>query len=285
MSREIVPPTKASNGITFYISSNGKRTGISQSGLARLCGLGDRANIFKEYQNKMLHELSNGTIGWEKCPDCLKPFIGKVFEEAVKGSDNAIVVSEDAAVAIIEYYAFEKEDETARHSYRKFASKGFNTWVKEITGYAAGEQSIQLLETVQEVLAEVKGLKSQVAESNRLKSITTTIYPGLDGINSNLSEEGSQKLLESKDLYTANDWLSLKGIILNKSDKHRFAMICSDTYLTFTRSRPQIKYKPRINKDGTAKSVKEGNGYRIVDFHILEAAYTSMINNQQKSAS
>lgn len=284
MIKEVVPPTKGENGITFYISSNGKRTGVSQRGLARLCGLGDRANIFEPYQNKMLHLLSNGTLDCESCPECLRPFIGKVYEWAVEGTDGAKVVSQDAAVAIIEYYAFEKSNDVARESYRKFSAKGFNAWVKEITGYASSEQSAQLLETVQEVLIEVKGLKSQVAEYNRLKGITTTIYPGLNNINTNLSFEGNEKLLESKDLYTASDWLSLKGIILTKSEKYKFAMIASDTYLTFTASRLQLKYKQRVNKNGSVKWIKDGNGYRLVDFHILEAAYQSMLLNQQKQS-
>jgi hypothetical protein len=232
----------------------------------------------------MLHEISAGTVDCESCPECLKPFIGKVYEWAVEGSDGAKIISEDAAVAIIEYYAFEKNNSIARDSYRKFANKGFNCWVKEITGYAAGDKSDELLNVVQEVLTEVKDLKSQVAEFNRLKGITTTIYPGLDNINSNLSAPGSQRLLQTSDLYTTTDWLTIKGIILSKPDKHRFAIIASDTYLTLTGSRPPTKYKPRINQDGSTKYVKEGNGFRLVDFHILETAYSSMITNQQRQA-
>ena len=118
------------DGIEFYVSIDGTQSGMSESGLARLCGV-------NRFAIRLLIKKINEP-GNKELPKILEPFTGKTLElQEADNKNQAKILSSDLCAAIVEYYAFESKasNETARFSFRKFGSKGMDLWIKEVTGY------------------------------------------------------------------------------------------------------------------------------------------------------
>jgi hypothetical protein len=297
MDIQILPPVKSSDGITFYISADAERAGISISGLERLIGINTNSGLFSPLRNRLLHEMSEGEVR-ENIPVWLKPVWGNVFDTLVQGSDGAKIITQEAAVAIITYYAIEKKSPTAMHSLAQFAQIGFCTWVKQITKYGLEGKTDKMLVLMERMMGQMDDMRYQLQDMqervidmqvkvdrlDRLDGTTISVYPGLYDINQTLSSKEITKLLPSgrEDLYSIPQYLAIKNIVMDKSTKHAFALLASDTYLTMTGERPKIKYKQVPRKDGTFKSIKEGNGYRLIDFNILDVALKKLTESKNK---
>lgn len=280
---EIVPPRKSDDGIVFYVSGNGKGTGISVSGLERLLGQSPRGSLFSD--TALLKRMAEGVPG-ENIPESLKETWGNVFEVKAKGADGARIVRSQAAAAIIEHYAIEKKNPVARISLRKFNHIGFDSWVKEMTHFATEPIALndQLLQAMRQMLDEkLEAVMGKASRWDNLEGITATVYPGMKALNDGLSQSDRQKLLVSTDLYTAVDWLALKKIIVDKSTKHAFCRQAADTYLTMTGQRPPDKYELKETASGM-RSVKVGKGYKTIDFHVLETAWESYSQHKDEQA-
>lgn len=271
---EIVTPYRDENGITFYISNDGTETGISIAGLERLIGQeSGNSRLFAVERNKLLNDMMLGNQR-ETIPECLEASWGKVFNPSGVGSDGAKIITENAATDIIEYYAFDKNNKIARHSYRCFARQGFNRWVKEITHFTVEEKENEILNTLRRLDQNMEIVKTKVEKLERLDGITVTLYPGAKHINDGLSSTNQLMLMDDR-LYSAKDWLTSKGVNLTHGGYISFGHLVAQTYKTLTGKNPQIKYKtrPRKNKPGKTVKAKEGWGYRNIDFYIMEAAY------------
>lgn len=277
MNIEIVAPSKSEDGIVFYVSADGSKTGISVSGLERLLGLQPTGQLLTG-RSLILTDMANNAPR-ESVPKSLKATWGNVFTPHVKGSDGARIVSSKAASCVIKYYAFEKGSEKAMHSLDQFLDIGFETWVKEITNFTTSNQETELLEAVKQLIPEVKRLNAKAEKWDRIEGITATVYPGMHSLNQGFGIENDQLTLESKALYTAVEWLAMRGYVVDKSTKHAFCLQASDTYLTMTGKRPPDKYVTKHTRRGS-RSVKVGKGYKMLDFHILEVAWNSMQNNK-----
>ncbi len=128
------------NDVEFYTIESTGKSGISQSGLARLCGV----------EHSTIGRLEN-TLVRGKAPESLKPFANKSFT-LMRDSDKAIVGGKDAGnlkiynsrfcVAVIKHYA-DKGNKEAVYSLMKFAETGFNTWVQTVTGWQSQQPQIQ----------------------------------------------------------------------------------------------------------------------------------------------
>lgn len=268
MNTEIVTPRPSEDGIVFYVSASGDDTGISIRGLEKLGGYEPQGNLFSKTQ--LFNDMENG-MHRENIPECLQPVWGKVFNRALKGSDGARIVTAQAAVAIIEYRAFVQNIKVARESFRKFSQIGFDTWVKKVVNFS-NEPLLnpQLLQALQILNDKLDAVSSTCSKWNRIEGITATVYPGLKMFNDSLSNEDINRLMPSEQLYTINDWCNLKGIVLDRSTMSSFSRQASDTFKTFTGDRPKVKYSKSAR---TNRQRKEGNGYKLVDFNILEAAW------------
>jgi hypothetical protein len=221
------------DGIEFYVSPNGEETGMSISGLAELCGV-----PHSTLHQRLLYKLSQEKTTW-KAPKCLERFQGRVYSKVLIGDNPgnpARIVVDDVCAAVIEYYAFDSKaaNDTALYSFRKFASKGIRSWIKEVTGYAQEGDNGQVLDLVQQVLTKVEKLQTTVEEYNNIRKTTVNVFPNLDEMLNSLTEN---KALPSGEM-TLNDWLESKGIELSKSAKHRLANIVADTYKSTTGRRP-----------------------------------------------
>lgn len=207
---------KEVDGIEFYVSTDGKHSGMSESGLARLCGVNRNAiqNLIKRINDPANKEL----------PKTLEPFTGKALEmQESANKDQAKVISSDICAAIVEYYAFDSKasNDTARFSFRKFASKGINSWIKEVTGYKENQipDSGEILSILKEVLSEVGELKQISKEYKNLRGRTVKIFPALDKTLEELAVEEECLPEEKPQNYTLTEWVQLTktGITLDKS--------------------------------------------------------------------
>jgi hypothetical protein len=119
------------DGVEFFTIDATGESGMSESGLARLCGVTQQAI------SKLL-QTSVTTLSSSKC---LKAFFGQDFRlqlcPELSGLDNAKVVRSEFCSKIIEYYAFESKRKTkeAMFAFRKFAEMGIRSWIQGITGW------------------------------------------------------------------------------------------------------------------------------------------------------
>jgi hypothetical protein len=115
------------DGVEFFTIDATGESGMSESGLARLCGVTQQA-ISHLLQDLVTNKLPS---------ECLKLFSGKDLLLQTKGLKNARVVKDRVCAAVIEYYAFESRYKTteALFAFRKFAAMGIQTWIQEITGW------------------------------------------------------------------------------------------------------------------------------------------------------
>lgn len=121
------------DGVEFFTIDETGESGMSEIGLANLCGISQQA------VNKMLRSLA--TTNSEK--NSLKSRLGgKVWLQprglsSIERSKitNLSIVRASACAAVIEHYAFESKYKTpeAIFAYRKFAEMGISAWIQEMT--------------------------------------------------------------------------------------------------------------------------------------------------------
>ena len=98
------------DGVEFFTVEGTGESGMSQSGLAKLCGVNPDAI------NKLLKSVMTSS-----CPEFLKPLQEKelVLMKSVNQFKNATILKDEVCATILEWYAFESQrpSDTARYSY------------------------------------------------------------------------------------------------------------------------------------------------------------------------
>jgi hypothetical protein len=121
------------DGVEFFTIDDTGESGMSEVGLARLCGIAPSS----------LHEfIKNKSLGWEHEKE-LNPRFRKVLSHKAnlpKGAkprqnSNIKILSATVCARTIEHYAFESKHKTpeALFAYRKFAELGITAWIQEVT--------------------------------------------------------------------------------------------------------------------------------------------------------
>ncbi len=253
---ELVKPSVV-DGVEFYVSKSGDESGVSQNGLARLCGVSSGT-------------MSGFISALENDPNRLKLNGHGIFSARMSGENggnSAKIINSETAVKIIEYYAFESraKSEVAMFSFRKFAKMGFDSWVKSITGYAQSQDTQSVLSAIQQVLQQLTEMKVEVKEYRDIRGVTTTVYVNLDQM---LTDLPKQKSLPSKDLTTVKEWLQMKGITLEVNKLKSFGRQVSDTYKSTVGRKPSHKIS---YIDGRWKNI--GKGYPVDVFPMIEMVW------------
>lgn len=118
----------------FYTVEATGESGMSQSGLAALCG------VSRQAVGKLEDTLAT------KAPSrCLEPFVSKDLTLATSDQDsdlringkpvgNLRVYRSEFCAAVIQHYAFQGND-VAQYSLGQFAAIGVNQWIQDITGW------------------------------------------------------------------------------------------------------------------------------------------------------
>lgn len=124
------------NGIEFYTDALTGESGLSLSGLARLCGV-EHSTVSRLLKRQFETGLEN-----------LQETVHSSFvlvqnlEAQVDGVDagNLKVYNAKLCVAVIRHYALKGKKE-AVYSLTKFAEMGFNGWIQDINGWQKPAQS------------------------------------------------------------------------------------------------------------------------------------------------
>jgi hypothetical protein len=126
------------NGVEFYTLKANGASGMSISGLARLCNVSDRSLA------QLLDNIARGSVRSKR----LKKLLGKDIYLEVKGIQGAKIIRAEICSAIIRYYAFESKvcSEVAQYSYDKFADMGMEDWIQGITGWQPEAKATELTE-------------------------------------------------------------------------------------------------------------------------------------------
>jgi hypothetical protein len=126
------------DGVEFYTLKSNGASGMSISGLARLCNVSDKAIA------ELLRNLVRGSVRSKR----LKRLLGKEIYLEVKAHKGAVIVRAEICSAIVRYYAFESEvrTEIAQYSYDKFANMGMEDWIQSITGWKPEPTAAELTE-------------------------------------------------------------------------------------------------------------------------------------------
>ncbi len=274
MTDLIVVSPKIINDIEFYVSATGEESGVSKNGLARLCGVA-RKTVYDLLEQLDQYKYEAGKTVYKS----LEPLANNVYSRKVKSDNGAHIVSSYAAALIIAYYAHQSKaaNVVAKNSLLKFAARGIDNWIKEITQFSNQGKDDALMNLVLKLVDEVQSVKVIVEESNRLKTITYSNFPGLGHINKEISTENFSKMLDSVELYTVKDWLKMKGISITDKQFRGLSLMVASTYRTLTGNEPKSKFIPITKKDGSSGSRREGNGYKASEFSIIEAGYSKFL--------
>lgn len=261
---EVVKP-QVIDGIEFYVNNDGSCSGLSISGLARLCGVSRKAISL------LVNALDGGST---VAPKQLEPLRGIVFlvevkGEAIGGFDEAKIVHHAAAAKIIKYYACDSKaaNDMAKVALDRFIEKGLDSWIKEVTGYSERPviSSDGILEALKLLTNEVKNLSVKVEKMDTFHKATVTNLPGL---NQMFGYYSNSELGLDSTAFTLKDWLATKGITLDKSNMCSLSRLVSDAYKFNRQAMPE---KQRQNLHGAV-----GKGfvcvYRASDVPLLEVS-------------
>jgi hypothetical protein len=121
------------DGIEFFTVDDTGESGMSESGLARLCGVSTPAVI------EVLRNLSTTLDNGESLEsNQVKSFRFKLQpkDRTSRGHNSDLTfIRATACAKVIEYYALDsrRKTEEAMFAYRKFAAMGVNAWIQGIT--------------------------------------------------------------------------------------------------------------------------------------------------------
>lgn len=265
---------KTQDGIEFYVSEDGKQTGMSVRGLARCCGVSS---------SSVSSLVCNEGVSGKTLPQWLQPYMGQVFE--VSGKDGSPkVVSSKVCARIITYYAYESKNamnDIAKSTAEKFMAMGIDNWIKDLVGFEKVEEKDDRLANAIEVLiSSVDGLKTEVEELkpivkkyNHLKTGITVRFPGVETLIDDA--EKNQHLLASSDQVnlTLTEWLATKRVNMERGGYCKFGRMVAETFRSCKLTEPKKTNKKKAN----GKWSNNVTVYNQDHFPILEMALTQFM--------
>lgn len=265
---------KTQDGIEFYVSEDGKKTGMSINGLSRCCGV-DSSTISKMLPSK--EGLAKRTPKW------LETLVNEDFRLLAESNDLKIIPSKVCA-RIITYYAYESKNarnDIAKSTAEKFMSMGIDNWIKDLVGFEkVDEKDDRLANAIEVLISSVDGLKTEVEELkpivkkyNHLKTGITVRFPGVETLINDA--EKNQQLLSSVDQVnlTLTEWLATKRVNMDRGGYCKFGRMVAETF----RSCKSMEPKKTNKKKANGKWSNNVTVYNQDHFPILEMALTQFM--------
>lgn len=292
-SLEIVKPTIV-NDIEFYVSIDGKQSGVSQRGLARLVG------VSQEYMRGLLaeierlgsatadfsdNEITSVSAPIKKAALAIHEGLSLTLYLPLTSSNSAKVVQSKTAARIIRYYAYhaDRKLETAVFSYDKFAEIGIDTWIKKVTKYTESSNTEALLLTMSQTLnvlvADIAQMKAELFNTEGYRSARVELKGLKIWMETIEAEEFKQLQLPStteEELFTLNEWayLAHDEMVLPRSKKHALANIISSTYKLMALEAP--KKVVRLNAKGV--KLPPVQAYPRRHFVLINMCFTKLVS-------
>jgi hypothetical protein len=298
MTNAIVAPIKpfvTEEGIELYATDT--ECGMSFKGLGRFCGV-DSARISEIVSafgdGEMLKARPAALIALRES-ETLKPFVGNnpfLETQIVQGFEkNAKVLKSEVVAAICEYYAFEKNNETARFSYRKFAKLGIESWIRKTTGHEqpsavalSSEQMATMLLQSQEAIIKLQQqvIETQAENAEHIKYLSkaTINAPGLENIMEMAQEVDTVVRPFERENWTLAEWMwDTKEIQLEGKMFKRFVSKVHGAYKAIRHEEPKKAYRPQVNNP---KKNAHMQVYTDKDFGILQQCYMQTLLDSDK---
>lgn len=271
LALEIVKPTTV-GGIEFYVSTLTDEAGISQSGIARLCGLTETTIRL------LINGLSDRSLSDERMRDpALAPMLGKDLSIKITSGNQAKVINAEYAGEIISYYAF-KGNKTAYISLKKFQIIGIKSWIKEITGHSTGGDFALVqksLNQILDVLTTTNARLTSLEEQTRGYTKASIEMPGLkDWMDRYAEEDLDQLALPDTEMFTLSEYLwTQKQLRFEKSAMSLFSLKVSYVFKTMSEKKPGRKRGQGKNGYQTPLT----NAYSRADFPLLDIAFKQTV--------
>lgn len=207
-SLEIVKPI-IQDEIEFYISEDGSKRGISQTGCARLCGVSEAAI------RRVISSLGERQAFSEKMSfnglSILDPLRGTNLYLDLTSNQQAKVLDHKVVAILVNYFAFEKGSAIAKYSVQKFSGMGIYNWIASVTGYNAELEGCSPLESINlrmgKMMAKLEKLETIEQETIGYRKATVKM-PILEKWMKELDAESKRQLLSPCDLnYTIKEAL------------------------------------------------------------------------------
>jgi hypothetical protein len=273
---EIVKPTivkvpELDMELQFFVSSDGKTCGMSQSALAKLCGVQERS-MFAE--GRIIDNLSEEVNRAKTTPECLKTLQGKVYATELKGDNSnfglANIINSKAAAAIISYYGFESKaaNPVARKSLLAFASIGIDTWIKSVTGYVSDSDRLANIETVMTgLVGEIREMREEIRDFKKV----VTVYPKIDGWKNGL--KGLPFYLPED--FSLKDYLEAKALDFTNTEFRKIRLQVAQAWETLMGEKPPKRHVYGV-KNGKKKRVSTEYFYRREDIPMIEEIFSGL---------
>lgn len=274
---EVVSPTIV-DGIEFYVSADGKHCGVSQVGLARLCGVAETT------MRRTLTNLKGSSVRRSDASELVKDLKDKELSLAISSNQQANVIESKVAARIIQYFAFEstKATDIAKYSLGKFATMGIDTWIKEVTGFAESNDIAGMFKSISSQLnlmaSEITEMKVQLIQTEGYRAARVELgglRAWMEGIEAKEFLEENKKVDEAEPLYTLNEWAEMAhdGLQLSRSNKHALANIASSVYKMMSLEMPSKKQM--LNAKG--HKLPPVQAYPEKHFVLLNLCYSKLV--------
>lgn len=158
----IVLRHKDEDGVEFFTLDFTGESGMSISGLAKLCGK-PRMTVYDAVQ-KAVDGISKA--------EHLKSLRGKAIQLTVGSSyKNVSVIKDEVCAAVIKHYAF-GGSKKAQYALDRFTEKGVRAWIQENTGWGKStiptpSQNFPAFPEVPRTFAEALRLAASLADENQ----------------------------------------------------------------------------------------------------------------------
>lgn len=270
MKIEIVKPNSES-GIELYVSNDGTQSGVSQIGLARLCGITEAPLRRTLNDNtKMAHILG-------------KQIPTADLSLVLTSEHNAKIIKHQYASKIIFYYAITAINKTkeAQYSLAKFLEIGMDKWIKESLGYVEqhGNADQRLFDLLAVMGSDIKEMKADLASTSGYRAARISL-PGLREWMEALDESDRKQLAlppaGGEQLFTLNEWADVDqdGMSLDRKQKHGLANILSSTYKMMALEMPEkvVRYNEKGYKLAPVQAYPERH------FVLIRMCFAKLIN-------
>lgn len=279
------------DGVEFYVNSLGTKTGMSQRGLARFCGVNIKTliNLLKKVGDGQNGSKITETINTEgfspmaknNIPEIFSSFVDGLYLEKIETDNGAKIVKSNVCEAVIYYYGYistsvaDEVRNISKHSHRKFAQIGLHEWIKQTVGVIERHDTDELKSMLNRVLDKMDSLEKVTIEYKAIREKTTSHYMGMDQLLTELQKDNN--LLEPTEdgSLSLEGYLHQNGITLSRTRFRSLAIMVSQSYKSLTGTEPEKAHFTIDNKKKYNVFV-----YKPVYFPMLNMCLTKAIAGQ-----
>jgi hypothetical protein len=270
-----------SQGIQFYVSTDGKNAGLSQVGLAALVGINEsrirailkailfRRNLLPDRTEKSfnLPTLAVADFVNENCS-------AEVYLP-LTSNQQARVVNASIAAQVLSYYsnAVQEPSQTARISCQKFVEQGILNWIKEITGFSDPSETSLLQASIEKLSLVTSNLTerlNQIESTTAGYRMTVVSMPGLQKWMDSVPTQEPMTLEAAEEVLTLSEYLrDVKKVQFDRSKMTSFAMKVATMFQTMA-GEPA---KKQVIGDKCKSLTPPMNAYARKHFPLLDLAF------------